>query len=196
MKKAFIFFFLGAVFLPLCFSQNMLMLSGEYSFFKPQFWGAGIGFNMKYFNEYIQNDLTLNFGSIWAKDVPVEEEESDEDRPPVVQVESLGSSMRFVFYLRDNLYFALEGDWVGLRAGVFASLGVYNIIELPMSYDMLFNGGGFAGITILPKSLISVALDLCPGYLVAFRLKDGISKNQEGFSLSLALSIRFNFDKL
>ena len=193
MKKVCFLLILGTVSLAPCFSQNMLMLGGEYNFFKPQLWGAGLGFNLKLFNEYIQNDLTVNFGNLWAKEAIVEIESEETE---TVITEGGDVRKRFFFSLRDSLYFTLEGDWVGLRAGIFASLGLYQIVEFPTAYDLFANGGAFAGIVILPKSLFSVALDLCPGYLIAFRFKEGVSKNDEGFSLSLSLSIRFNLDKL
>ena len=184
MKKVCFLFILGTVLLPSCFSQNMIILGGEYNIFKPEFWGAGAGFNTKLFNEYIQNDLTVNFGGIRVKDA-----QNDNTEPG-------GNPFKSVFYIKDNFYFSLDGKWLGLRAGIFASLGVYGIPKFPTVYDLFFNPGGFAGICILPKSQVSVTLDICPGYSAAFRLGEGMALNDSGFSLSLSLGIRFNIDKL
>ena len=195
MKKLCIFFILGFVFLFPCFSQNVLMLGGEFNFLEPRFFGAGPGFNLKLFNEYIQNDFTVNFGGIWAK-AAIVEIESEGEEAQLIQIEGGETQFNLLFYLRDSLYFTLEWNWVGIRTGIFASLGAYQVVEFPTAYDFFGNGGAFAGIIILPKSLFSVTLDVCPGYAIAFRFKEGLSENDKGFSLSLALGIRFNFDKL
>ena len=179
MRKACFLFIFGMFFLLPCFSQNMLLAGGEYNFFKPEFWSAGAGFNMKLFNDYMQNDFMINGGRIRAK-----------------EPETGDYHQKFLFSLRDSLYFSLEGEWVGLRMGVFASFGVYDIVDFPKVYDLFLNGGGFAGVSILPKSMISVTVDICPGYASAFRYDEKAAKNEAGFSLSVFLSLRLNIDKL
>ena len=180
MKKIFLPLVLGTVFLFPCFAQNVLILGGEYNFFKPEFWSTGAGFNLKLFNNYIQNDLLLGFGSIKA------EEPGTGGRPP-----------KFLFSLQDSLYFALDGKYAGLRAGIFASFGTYGIHDFFTSYDLFLNPGGFMGFSILPQSLISVTIDLRAGYAIAFRIKEkGPDINETGFSLSPCVGIRFNIDKL
>jgi hypothetical protein len=156
----------------------MLILGGEYNLFSPEVWNAGVGFNIKVFDDYIQNDCLLTFGGIQAK--PAEAEEPEPGKPP----------MKFLLSVRDNIYFTIDGKWVGLRAGGFASFGIYGI------HDLFFNGGGLVGICVLPQSLVSVTLDLCPAYKVAFRVNKGVTKNESGFSLGLFVGIRFNIDKL
>jgi hypothetical protein len=162
----------------------MLILGGEYNLFSPELWNAGVGFNMKVFDDYIQNDCLLTFGGIQAKPVKAEEPGSDDPQ------------MKFLLSVRDNIYFTLEGKWVGLRAGAFASFGIYDIPDNTKVYDLFFNGGGLVGICVLPQSLVSVTIDVCPAYKVAFRINEGIAENESGFSLGLFLGIRFNFDKL
>jgi hypothetical protein len=158
----------------------MLLLDGEYNFFKQEFWNVGAGFNMKLINQYVQNDFMLGFGGLRVK-----ETESGEE-----------SLLKFIFSLKDSFYFSLDGKWIGLRLGVFASIGIYDIPDFKKRCDMFFNAGGFAGICILPRSLISVTVDLRPGYAIAFRIGEELSVNKAGFSLSPSVSIRFNFDKL
>jgi len=183
VRKFFFPFILGTVFLFPCFSQNMLLLGGEYNFLKPQFFGAGPGFNFKLFNEYIQNDFTINFGGLWIKDV----EDNDANGEP---------GMKFLFTIRDGFYFSFDWKLVGVRAGVFALLGVYGITDSAKSWDMVCNPGGFAGVCLFPKSLVSVVVDVCPGYLIAFRASENTAENDAGFSLPVYLGIRFNLDKL
>ena len=202
MRKTCFFFILGVVLITPCFSQNMLFLGGEYNLNSPVFWSAGAGFNFKLFNNYIQNDFMLNFGSIWAKEAQTkEQEEEDDTNKSIRQQVSFPAQpgkypMKFLFYLRDSLFFSFDWRWVGLRTGIFGSFGLYDIPDFPTVYDLFFNGGLFAGITIMPKSLISVALDFCPGYAVALRFDKGPAINESGFSLSPSLTIRLNLDKL
>jgi len=202
MKKIFPLLILLAVFAAPCFSQNMFLLGGQYNLTKPQFWGAGLGFNLKLFKEYLQNDLTANVGGIWAKEAAIKEPETDEteiDEPETNGMEIDGTEtaakMKFLFYVKDNFYFSLDWKWVGLRAGVFASFGVYGIPDFPKVWDLFFNAGGFVGICILPQSLISITVDVCPGYAMAFRFDKGMATNEDGFSLPLSVGIRFNLDK-
>ena len=194
MRKVFILFVLGSAFLFPCFPQNMLMLGGEYNLFKPGFWGAGAGFNLKLFDEYIQNDFMVYFGNISAKEaLIIDDDETEDDIPD--RSEPGDSPRKFLIYIRDSLFFTLEWKWVGLRTGLFASLGAYNIANFP-KVDLFLNPGGFVGISIMPKSLISATIDLCPGYAMAFNLNDGIVVHETGFSLSVALAVRLNLDKL
>ena len=194
MRKAWILFMFSIVFLYPCFSQNMLILGGEYNILQPDFWNASIGFNQKIINRYIQNDILLNFGSITAKNIEFIETE-DEDSG-IIRAEQISYPQKFIFSVRDNLFFSLDGRWIGLRAGIFALLGINGIPDFPTAYNMFLNTGGFAGIWILPKSLVSVTLDISPGYALAFRLSEGPYIHEGGFSLPLSLGIRFNFDKL
>ena len=201
MKKIFFLLIMGVVFLFPCFSQNMLILGGEYNFYKPDFWSAGLGFNHRLFNEYIQNDFVFNFGRLTAKRTQIIETEvenggTENGEPEIIRTEVIDYPQKFFFYVKDNFYFALEGRGLGLRAGIFASFGIYGIPDFPTAYDLFFNGGGFAGISILPKSLISLTLDISPGYTVAFSFNEGFSRNDEGFSLTLSMGIRLNFDRL
>jgi hypothetical protein len=191
----------------------MFMLGGQYNFLKPQFWGAGLGFNFKLLNEYLQNDFLINFGGIWVKEIEIAETPpeilpggTDNTDEPALNVKTDNTTNaetktndprhKFLFSLRDSLYFTLDGKWIGLRAGIFASLGVYGIPDFPKSWDLVFNPGGFVGISLFPKSLVSVIIDVCPGYLITFRIDEGLAKNETGFSLPLFLGIRFNMDKL
>jgi len=199
MKKKFLLCVLGAVFLFPCFSQNMFLLGGEYNFLEPQFFNVGLGFNLKLFNEYIQNDLTVNFGGILAKDIVMIEEAPNDaanDEAPELVMTTGDPRLKFLFSLKDSLYFSLDWKWAGLRAGIFASFGVYGISDSAKSWDMIFNPGGFVGICLFPKSLVSVVVDVCPGYLVAFRVSESMAENEAGFSLPVYLGIRFNLDKL
>jgi hypothetical protein len=179
MKKVFFLFCFAMVVSANCFSQNMLIVGGDYNPFKPVFWNGNIGFNLELFNENIQDDLLLNFGSLTA--------ENEQGKEP----------QKFIFSIKDNFFYSLDGRFVGLRAGVSASFGIYDIPEFPKSADLFFTATGLVGICILPKSLISITLDLCPGYAVAFRATDapGLSLNDSGFILPMALGIRVNLDK-
>jgi len=179
---------MAAAFSPVCFSQNMFVLGGEYNFTNPQFWGVGIGFNLKIYKEYFQNDLSINFGGIRAND-PEQNMWAHETKDAAEQ--------KFLFYVKDNFYFSLDWKWFGLRAGVFVSLGLYDIYDNYSAADMLFNGGGFAGICLLPKSLFSLTIDVCPGYAMAFFVREKEAGFKVGgFSLPLTVGIRFNLDKL
>ena len=166
VKKVILLFIIALAVLFPCFSQNMFLLGGEYQFFKPDFFSAGLGFNMKLYKEILQNDFSLNFGGMRMK-----------------QAEA-ADPFRFLFYVKDNLYISHDWQWVGLRAGIFASLG-----------DFLFTGGGFAGICILPRSLIALTIDVSPGYTIIFREGETIAMHEAWFSLPLSLGIRFNLDK-
>jgi len=214
MKKTLLLFTIfalwGMVFITPCFSQNMLILGGEYNLSSPEFWGIGVGFNMKLFNEYIQNDFMVNLGAIRAKEAVIEQIPEDDEQGTEENEQRTGNreqrienneqlaigQAKLLFSVSDKLYFSRDGKWVGLRAGVFASVGVYGIYDFPKTWDLFANAGGFAGVTILPQSFVSINLDLCPGYAVAFRFDDGFTENEAGFSLGLFLGIRFNLDKL
>jgi hypothetical protein len=161
----------------------MLLLDGEYNFFKPKFWNVGAGFNMKLINQYFQNDFMLGFGGIRVEEIITGEPQGEERQ-------------KFIFSIKDSFYFSLDGKWIGLRVGVFASIGIYDVPDFKKRCDMFFNAGGFAGICILPRSLVSVTVDLRPGYAIAFRIGEERSINEAGFSLSPSVGIRFNFDKL
>ena len=205
MRKAFFIFIFGAAFLYPCFSQNMLLLGGEYNLYTsqyssaagPQFWSAGIGFNMKILNEYFQNDLMLNLGRIRAKAfemVEIQEEDSEDVHNELVEA---GEKDKLLFTVKDSFYFTLDGSFVGIRAGVFAALGLYDIIDFPTVYDLFVNAGGFAGLCFFPKSLFSLALDFSPGFAAAFRLGGGGPYiNDMGLSMSFSAGIRINFDKI
>jgi hypothetical protein len=212
MKKALrvlLLFILGMVFAPACFSQNMLMLGGNYNLMrKPEIWSAGLGFNLKLYKEIVQNDFSVNFGGIQAKvlikntDEPDDTDETDDTKPvhpvtPVQPVQPIESEaqMKYLFSIRDNLYFNHEWRWFGIRAGAFASFGLYGIRNSLKAYDLFFNAGGMAGICILPKALISITLDASPGYAIAFSYAEGFGINEKGFSLPLSLNIRVNLDK-
>ena len=173
MRRGFFLFIFGVVLLSPCFSQNMFLLGSELNVTKPEFWNVGIGFNMIVFNENFQNDVMINFGRIRTKDAEVCDKEN------------------FLFSLIDRFYFSLDGNVAGLRAGVFAAFGMYDIDP-----DMFFNAGGFVGIALFPQSLVSFTADISPGYAMAFRLGKEQYINEAGFSLSLSFGLRLNFDKL
>jgi len=186
MKKIFFLCVMAAAFAPPCSSQNMFVLGGEYSFTNPQFWGAGLGFNFKLFKEYIQNDLSVNFGGIRVND-PTQNMWAHKTKTP--------AGRQFLFYIKDNIYYSLDWRLVGLRAGLFSSFGIYDIPDRT-AVDLFFNGGGFIGICILPKSLIGVTVDVCPGYAMAFRMGKVRGINVGGLSLPLSVGIRLNLDKI
>ena len=191
MKKPLFLFIFSLVFLYPCFSQNMLVFGGQYNFSKPEFWNAGVGFNMKLINEYFQNDLMLNFGS-FRNEVIVSEEQGED----TIRVNTGEYKENYLYTVKDSFYFTLDGSWIGLRAGVFAGFGIYGVIEFPKVYDLFFNPGGLVGICLFPKSLFSLALDFSPGYVVAFRLGNGLYINESNLSLSLSLGLRLNFDRI
>ena len=197
MKKAALCFLMGTVFLPLCFSQNMPIISGDYNIYKPDFWTVGAGFNIKLFKEIIQNDLSVNFGSMTARRIEIIETKIDDENgeEQIISTEVIDYPQKFLFSIKDNIYFTLEGKFIGIRAGASASIGIYGI-KLPGQYDLFFNIGGLAGLSLFSKALISVTLDVLPGYAVAFRILDGVSKNEDGFALAVSVGIRLNFDKL
>jgi hypothetical protein len=180
MKKIPLLFIFGLVILPDCFSQNMLIIGGEYNPFKPAFWDSNIGFNIEVLDQHIQNDILFAFGGIWARN-------EEEKRP-----------QKFLFSLKDKIFYSLDGRYVGLRAGVSAAFGIYDLSEFPQRTDLFFSAGGFAGICIFPHSPFSVTLDVCPGYALAFYVTDapGASVNDSGFMLPISLGLRFNIDKL
>ena len=184
MKKArlvLFLFILGMAFAPSCFSQNMLLFGGDYNLMsKPEVWNVGFGFNLKLYEEFVQNDLLINFGGIRARDA-----EKKEAAIP----------LKFLFSVKDNIYYYKEWKWIGLRAGVSASFGVYGIRDSLSVYDLFFSIGGLTGICIMPRALISITLDISPGYALTFGNAEKLSVYEAGFSLPLSLCIRFNFDK-
>jgi hypothetical protein len=182
MKKTLLLIIFSLAILPDCFSQNMLIIGGEYNIYEPVFWDGVIGFNQKLFKEIIQTDLLLAFGSLTLKEEDTENEESE----------------KFLFAVKDNLFYSWGKKYVGLRAGVSASLGLYDIPEYPKIFDFFFKIGGLVGICVFPQSFISVTLDVCPGYGMAFRLTDTLDHTfyDSGWVLPIALNMRFNFDKL
>jgi hypothetical protein len=180
MKKILLLLIFGIMVLTDCFSQNMLIIGGEYNHFNPSFWNGSIGFNIELFNEHIQDELLLTFGSITAKNG------IDKKEP------------RFIFSVKDNLFYSLDGKFAGLRAGVTASFGIYDVPVFPKSFDFFLSGAGLVGICILPRSLISITLDVCPGYAIPFNFTDKFqfSGNDLGFMMPVTLGIRLNIDKL
>ena len=179
MKKVFFLFIFSAVLFSPCYSQNMLLLGGEFNVTKPEFWNVGVGFNMIVINEYFQNDVMIQFGGVRAEDKETGDHKEN-----------------FLFSVMDRFYFSLDGNTIGFRAGVFTALGIYDIVDFTSAYDMFFNTGGFVGISLFPRSLLSLTADISPGYAIAFRMSEGPYINEAGFSLSLSLGIRLNFDKL
>jgi hypothetical protein len=172
---------LGLAALPECAAQNMLIAGGEYHSFSPEFWDCYAGFNMELYNEHLQNDLLVSFGGITAASGPGEEKS------------------RFLFRFKDNVYFSWDFNAaIGLRAGVSASFGIYDVPEFPSVWGLFFSAAGFAGICILPKSLIAITVDVLPGYALAFRVTDEPAGliNESGFMLPIAVGLRFNLDKL
>ncbi|MDR2483030.1 MAG: hypothetical protein LBD08_05290 [Treponema sp.] len=179
-RKAVLLLILSLAVTGAVFSQNMLILGGEYNPLSPGFWSVGAGFNLELFNEYIQDDLMFNFGGVTALN-------EQGERPP-----------RFIFSIKDSVYFSLDWDWIGLRAGITASAGLYQHPEFPEKAALLFSAGGFAGLCVLPRSPISITVDLCPGYAAAFHVTDkpDAALDEPGFILPVALGIRLNLDKL
>jgi hypothetical protein len=179
VKKFLLLFIMGMVFLFPCFSQNMLILGGEYNpFFGPEYWNAGAAFNLQIKSQYLQNEFMVNFGGTKAED-------------------KTGSpAQKFSLSFRDNLFLSLNWKWVGLRLGVLASLGIYDFSDIPDTFNLLLYPGAFAGICILPQSLISVTLDVCPGYALHIHWSDELTLARKGFILPLSLGIRLNLDKL
>jgi hypothetical protein len=180
MKKIPLLFILGMVVLPRCFPQNLLMVGGEFNPLDPLFWNCGIGFNIEVLNQHIQNDTLLVAGGIRA-------ENEEGERP-----------QKFLFSVKDKFFYSLNGRYIGLRAGISAAFGIYDFSRDPQATDLFFSVAGLAGICILPKSLISITLDICPGYAMAFRLNDAFkgSRNEFGFMLPISLGVQFNIDNL
>jgi len=180
MKKILLLFIFGITALPNCFSQNMLIIGGEYNHFSPVFWNASIGFNLELINEHIQDELLFTLGGITVKN-------TKEEGP-----------QKFLFSVKDNIFYSLDGRFIGLRSGITASFGIYDVPIVPRSFDFFFSAAALVGICILPKSLISVTLDVCPGYAMAFNytVPFEFSGNESGFMLPLTLGIRLNIDKL
>ena len=193
MRKIFFALILGTAFSATAFSQNMIIIGADYNLSGVDFWGVGVGFNHVVFNRYFQNDFMLNFGAVRAKSPDTSAPSMDENGEPALDP---SIHYRFMFSIMDRLYFALDGRRVGLRVGVFAALGMYAMPSFPPGYGLFFNTGGFVGINILPRSPVSVTIDLGPGYAVAFRISDGLTAHDSGFSLPLFLGLRFNFDRL
>jgi hypothetical protein len=176
MKKLALLLFCGMAMLPACFSQNMLIIGGEYNPLTPLFWDGNMGFNIKT-NEYMQNEMLLGAGVISSRD------ENGEDPE------------KMLFAFRDNFFFSLEGRYLGLRAGVSGALGVFDVLAMPGKISVFVNLTGLVGLWILPRSLISVVVDICPGYGLTFFIPDGFISNSR-FVLPIALSLRLNIDKL
>jgi hypothetical protein len=157
------------------FAQNLLMLGGEYNFMGPAFWDTGLGFNFKLYQDYIQNDTLLSFGTI----------------------KSPGDKANFLVCIGDKLYYEYDLlPIVGFRAGLSAGLG----LSSGSMGDGALNLGGFAGVLLFPQSLISAALDVGCGYLWAFNAgkshKNYFGILKKGLVLPLALNIRLNLDRL
>jgi hypothetical protein len=180
-RKLFFILVVGTAALPKCFAQNMLIAGGGYNPMSPGFWDAYAGFNMELYNEHLENDLLLSFGGIRAASGQGEEEKG-----------------RFLFRVKDNIYFSWDFSVIGFRASVSASFGFYDLSGFPSVSDLFFSAAGFAGICILPKSLVAVTVDVFPGCALAFRVTDapGASINGAGFMLPLSVGLRFNLDKL
>ena len=150
----------------------------------------------------MQNDFIVNFGGIRAR---YAEKKPDETEPTesIELIQSIESNepddsaipMKFLFSVKDNLYCTKEWKWIGLRAGIFASFGVYGIYDSLTVYDLFFSIGGLAGICFLPRALISITLDIFPGYALTFGNVGKPGIYEAGFTLPLSFCIRFNFDK-
>jgi hypothetical protein len=175
----------------------MLLLGGDYNLMsKPEVWNVGLGFNLKLYEEFVQNDFIVNFGGIRARYAEKKTDETESMEPiESNKPDDSAIPMKFLFSVKDNLYYNKEWRWIGLRAGIFASFGLYGIRDSSKVYDLFFSAGGLAGICVLPKALISVMLDISPGYTMAFGNDGGPRIYEAGFSLPLSFYIRFNFDK-
>ena len=196
MKKTFFIFLFSILFLSPLFCQNMLLFGTEHNIYNsPGFWTAGTGFNMKLINDYFQNDLMFNGGQIRAKKEFVREIVNAEGEKQIIRSDTDEYTDKFLFTVKDNFYLAYDWKWIGLRAGVFASIGIYDVPDFPHLWDFFFNTGGFGGVCFFPKSLFALAVDAGPGYSVAFRLGDGPQTRESGFSLVISLSLRINFDR-
>jgi hypothetical protein len=176
MKKLTFIFILGLAVLPECFSQNMLIAGAEYNMYKPVFWDAMIGFNYM-FTEHIQDDFLLSLGK--------------------ARIEPNVSPKKFVFSVKDTVFYTINSKYIGLRLGVFVSAGIYEVSEYP---DLFLSTGGLAGLWFFPKSLISLTVDVCPGYVWAlgFNIMDIPTSilHDGGFILPIALNFHINFDRM
>jgi hypothetical protein len=149
---------------------------------------------MTLFNEHLQNETLLAFGSIRAasgKNVTVDDGGGE-------VITGGGVSDRFFFRFKDKLYFSWDFSIIGFRAGLSFSAGFYDLSGFPKALDLIFSASGFAGICILPTWIISLTIDVSPGELLAFRVTDApdFSVNDSGFMLPISVGIRFNLDKL
>jgi hypothetical protein len=162
------------------FSQNLLMVGGEFNFFKPVYWDAGIGFNLNIavFDIYLQSDTFLNFGALTAENADGEEERN------------------FLVYLKDNLYYSWDVSFIGFRLGASAGFGFYS----GEVGNCFFTIAGLAGIVILPASLVSFVIDIHPGYGMAFNLSSDheyfVVLRDKGFVMPVSASVRLNLDRL
>ncbi|MDR0539516.1 MAG: hypothetical protein LBG74_03280, partial [Spirochaetaceae bacterium] len=159
-----------------------LIAGSEYNIYKkPQFWDCYAGFNLELFSEHLQNDFLLSFGHITSHSAQEE-----------------GAKDRFMFRFKDNIYFSYDFKLIGFRAGISASLGIYDVPDFPAAWDLFFSAATFAGICIFPKAFIAVTVDVLPGYALAFRVTNtpGASINESGFMLPVSVGLRFNLDKL
>jgi hypothetical protein len=147
--------------------------------YKPVFWDGMIGFNYM-FTEHIHDDFLLSLGKATIQN----DEHND-------------STEKFVFSVKDNVFYSLNSKYIGLRLGAFVSVGVYGLSEIP---DLFLSAGGLAGVWFFPKSLISLTVDVSPGYAWAlgFDTKDipGSTLHDGGFILPIALNLHINFDKI
>ncbi|MDR2480859.1 MAG: hypothetical protein LBD07_01010 [Spirochaetaceae bacterium] len=199
MKKFMFVFVMGMMIIPYSFSQNMVLFGADTGYFKPNigkyitkeddyyvrdYWNYNIGFNLQLFNPFIQNDSLLSFGSMTLSDQYNEVKNNGNS--------SLKDYQKFMFGIKDNLYVTLDTKFIGLRAGVSGSLGIYDF------FDFLFNATGLFGVCFFPKSLIALAIDVCPGFAVDFHVNGAtdMSLNKAGFILPVSACIRFNLDKL
>lgn len=207
----FCFFLCGAV-----HAQNIIMTQAEWNFLSPgnaessggPAWLSGsIGTNILLYRTLIQNDVLVSFGGIYAKR-PFKTE-----RPPVEEGEAADETAgedegakyefrennEFLFNVSDNIFVSLNAKTVGLRAGFSGGIGLYSG-EL---VQFFLNIGFLAGIHILPESLFSFTVDIKPGYTgtVCWDYNNAdffkaFSPIQHGWTFPLAVSVRFNLDKL
>jgi hypothetical protein len=179
MKRVSFLFFTAILLHPHTFSQNMLSISAEANlFFPPAFWHTGAGFNLSLFNNYIQNEAVLYFGSISAP-----KNLNGNDTAPV-----------FFLSLNDKLFFALDGKYLGLRTGLSVTIGLFPVEDTP---NLLLNPGAFVGFSLFPRSLFSLTFDITPAYaLRLFQENNDTSISHNGFNLAFALAVRLNFEKL
>ncbi|MFP3040554.1 hypothetical protein LQZ19_01920 [Treponema primitia] len=178
MKKTMFLLILGLAFLTKSHPQNMLMIGGDYNIMKPGFWGAGIGFNIRLFNNYLQNDALLMIGNVFLQDTDGKEEE------------------KYLFYAKDNFYFSKEWKYIGLRAGAAVSLGIYENPDFPETIPLFLNAAVFAGLCFFPEALVSVTMDICPGHIFLFDILPSPSGNDSAFSMPVSISIRINLDRI